>query len=127
MSWLAGWKNAALLGLLVTAIILALNGSTLSSRLDLARETVKTQGETLAQQASLIGLMQASDASNRALMAAQLQNEQQLRQQATANERKLRDAIKDDDCAKRDMPGAVVELLQPDTKSGTAAADPTAP
>ncbi|WP_255519148.1 MULTISPECIES: hypothetical protein [Serratia] len=40
MSWLTGWKNTALLGLLVSAIILALNGTTLSSRLDLARETV---------------------------------------------------------------------------------------
>ncbi|MBC3230740.1 DUF2570 family protein [Serratia fonticola] len=127
MSWLSGWKNAALLGLLVTAIILALNGATLSSRLDLARETVSKQGKLLEQQTALIGVMQASDASNRALMAAQLQNEQQLRQQATANERKLLDAIKDDDCAKRDMPGAVVELLQPDTKSGTAAAGPASP
>lgn len=127
MSWLTGWKNAALLGLLVTAIILALNGATLSSRLDLAQETVKNQGKILEQQTALIGVMQASDASNRALMAAQLQRELQLRQQASANERKLRDAIKDDDCAKRDMPGAVVELLQPDSKSGTAAAGPAAP
>ncbi|VTR53267.1 Uncharacterised protein [Serratia fonticola] len=75
MSWLAGWKNAALLGLLVTAIILAFNGATLSSRLDLARETVSNQGKLLEQQTALIGVMQASDASNRALMAAQLQNE----------------------------------------------------
>ncbi len=127
MSWLTGWKNAALLGLLVTAIILALNGATLSSRLDLAQETVSKQGELLEQQTALIGAMQASDASNRALMAAQLQNEQQLRQQASTNERKLRDAIKDDDCAKRDMLGAVVELLQPDTKSGTVAGSPATP
>ncbi|WP_071998247.1 MULTISPECIES: DUF2570 domain-containing protein [unclassified Serratia (in: enterobacteria)] len=66
-------------------------------------------------------------ASNCVLMAGQLEREQQLRQQASANGRKLRDAIKDDDCAKRDMPGAVVELLQPDTKSGSAAAGPAAP
>ncbi|NXZ87063.1 DUF2570 family protein [Serratia fonticola] len=128
MSWLASWRNAALLGLLVTAFILALNGVTLSSRLDLARETVKNQGKILEQQAELIGVIQASDASNRALISAQMQHEQQIRQQATANERKLRDAIKDDDCAKRDMPGAVIELLQPaGTTAGTAVAAPVAP
>lgn len=62
-----------------------------------------------------------------AVTGVTLQLEQQLRQLASANERKLRDAIKDDDCAKRDMPGAVVELLQPDTKSGATTSSPANP
>lgn len=123
MKWLP--EPIVLLG--AATIFFAILFQAASNKLDVANVLVATQKKTLDQQSGVIATLQTQDAQNRALMAAQLQNEQQLRQQATANERKLRDAIKDDDCAKRDMPGAVVDLLQPDTKSGTAAAGPAAP
>ncbi|WP_447870266.1 DUF2570 family protein [Serratia fonticola] len=123
MSWLP--SPAMILG--SAALIFAFLYQSTSHNLDTAQELVASQKKTVAEQSGIITALRVQDVQNRALIAAQLQNEQQLRQQATANERKLRDAIKDDDCAKRDMPGAVVELLQPDTKSGTAAAGPAAP
>ncbi len=123
MSWIP--SPAMILG--AATLIFGFLYQATSHKLDAAQEIVASQKKTVAEQSGLIATLQVQDAQNRALMAAQLQQEQQLRQQATANERKLRDAIKDDDCAKRDMPGAVVELLQPDTKSGTAVAGSATP
>ncbi|MBP0999917.1 DUF2570 family protein [Serratia fonticola] len=121
------WLPEPMMILGAATIFFAILFQVASNKLDAANILVATQKKTLDQQSGLIATLQTLDAQNRALMATQLQREQQLRQQATANERKLRDAIKDDDCAKRDMPGAVVELLQPDTKSGTAAGGTAAP
>lgn len=127
MTWLSMLKNSALLGLLVTAVVLAACTSVLTKRLEAEHLQNRQQLKDLAQQAGLIATLQTRDSQNRVLMATQLQLEQQLRQQAHANERKYRDAIKDDECAARDMPGAVIEFLRPDTKSSTAAAYPTTP
>ncbi|MFC0225666.1 DUF2570 family protein [Serratia aquatilis] len=102
-----------LIGALLVAICLGWYSSVLTGRLETSQQLIREQSKSLEQQSALIGTMQIQDAQNRSLMAAQLQQEQQLRQRATANERKFREAIKNDDCAKRDMPGAVVELLQP--------------
>lgn len=73
---------------------------------------VKQQKKTLAQQAELLATMRADDARNRTLMAEQQQREQQLRQQGENYQRKYRDAIKNDDCARRDVPGPVIDLLR---------------
>ncbi|WP_418346965.1 hypothetical protein [Serratia fonticola] len=127
MTWLSMLKNSALFGLLVAAVVLAACTSVLTKRLEAAQLQNRQQLKDLAQQAGLIATLQTQDAQNRVLMATQLQQEQQLRQQARTNERKYRDAIKDDECAARDMPGAVIELLRPDTKSSTAAAYPAPP
>ncbi|WP_312762895.1 hypothetical protein, partial [Serratia sp. (in: enterobacteria)] len=69
--------------------------------------------KSLAQQAGFIATLQTQDAQNRALMAAQQRQEQQLRQQHEAYQRKYREAIKNDPCAARPLPGAVLELLRP--------------
>jgi hypothetical protein len=77
-----------------------------------AGEQVKEQGKTLAQQAGLITTLRADDARNRAMMAEQQQREQQLRQQGETYQRKYLDAIKNDECARRTAPGAVLDLLR---------------
>ncbi|MFX3862105.1 hypothetical protein ACJBS1_10630, partial [Streptococcus suis] len=66
-----------------------------------AGEQVKQQEKTLAQQAGVIATLQTQDVQNRVLMAAQQQQEQQLRQQADIYQRKYREAIKNDECARR--------------------------
>lgn len=77
-----------------------------------AGEQVKQQEKTLAQQSGLISTLQAQDQKNRALEAAQQQREQQLRQQAESYQRKYREAIKNDECARRRVPDAVLNLLR---------------
>lgn len=66
--------------------------------------------------------MRADDARNRALMAEQQQREQHLRQQGQDYQRKYREAIKNDDCANRDAPGSVIDLLR-GTDAAAASAD----
>ncbi|WP_262211089.1 hypothetical protein, partial [Serratia proteamaculans] len=87
-SCLATVKNGGLVALLLTAICLGAYSSLLSHRLDLARQQSAEQQKTLALQAGLIAILQTQDAQNRALMAAQQQQEQQLRQQADIYQRK---------------------------------------
>lgn len=77
-----------------------------------AQQLVDEQKETLAQQAGLITNLRADDARNRAMMAEQQRREQQLRQQGENYQRKYRDAIKNDECARRAAPGAVLDLLR---------------
>lgn len=86
---------------------------------------VKQQKKTLAQQAELLATMRADDARNRSLMAKQQQREQQLRQQGQDYQRKYREAIKNDNCAKRYAPGTVLGLLR-GTGGGSAGADSSA-
>lgn len=76
-----------------------------------AGEQVKQQEKTLAQQSGLISTLQAQDQKNRALEAAQQQREQQLRQQAESYQEKYREAIKNDECARRRAPDAVLNIL----------------
>ena len=113
---MSGWWQKLIPGglplLLVVAICLGGYSSLLKQRLEAAQLQLSEQQKSLAQQAGLIATLQTQDAQNRALMSAQLQQEQQLRQQYSDYQRKYRDAIEYDECAKRDMPGAVLDLLQ---------------
>lgn len=77
-----------------------------------ASEQVKQQEKTLAQQSGLITTLRADDARNRAMMAEQQWREQQLRQQGENYQRKYQDAIKNDECARRSAPPAVIGLLR---------------
>ncbi|CAI0818121.1 hypothetical protein [Serratia entomophila] len=92
-----------------------------------AGEQVKQQEKALAQQSGLITTLQTQDAQNRALVAAQQQHEQQLRQQHDILQRKYREAIKNDPCAAQPMPAAVVELLQQNTAVGARTGDKPTP
>ncbi|HFD7740947.1 TPA: hypothetical protein ACF54C_004781 [Serratia marcescens] len=87
-----------------------------------AGEQVKQQEKTLAQQAGLITTLRADDARNRAMMAEQQRREQQLRQQGENYQRKYREAIQNDECARRTAPGAVLGLLR-GTDTAAAGAD----
>lgn len=122
---MAGWLNklagGGLMLLLLVAIFLGGYSSLLSHRLELARQQAAEQQKTLAHQAGLIATLQTQDVQNRALMAAQLQQEQQLRQQHDAAQRKLRDALKNNTCAAERMPDAVIDLLR-GTDSNAASA-----
>lgn len=113
--------------LLVASICLGGYSSLLSHRLDLARQQSAEQQKTLAQQAGLIATLQTQDAQNRALMAAQQQQEQQLRQQADIYQRKYRDAIKNDECARRAAPGAVLDLMRQANATTTSSDHPVTP
>ncbi|MBN5207784.1 DUF2570 family protein [Serratia marcescens] len=86
-----------------------------------AGEQVKQQGKTLAQQAKLITTLRTDDARNRALMAEQQRREQQLRQQGEIYQRKYEDAIKNDECARRAAPVAVLDLLRGKDTAATGA------
>lgn len=112
--------------LLLAAICLGGYSSLLSHRLELVQQQADEQQKTLAQQAGLIATLQIQDAQNRALMAVQQQQEQQLRQQSDVYQRKYREAIKNDACAGQPMPDAVIELLRP-TAAGSSAGGAVAP
>ncbi|CUY68245.1 Protein of uncharacterised function (DUF2570) [Serratia marcescens] len=89
---------------------------------------VKQQEKTLAQQSGLITTLRADDARNRAMMAEQQRREQQLRQQGETYQRKYQDAIKNDECARRTAPGAVLDLLRgTDTTTAAGAARAVSP
>ncbi|WP_209632896.1 DUF2570 family protein [Serratia sp. PL17] len=110
--WLQKLTSGSLLLLLAVSICLGGYSSLLSHRLELARQQVAQQKKTLAQQAGLIVTMQEQDARNRKLMAEQQQREQQLRQRGEIYQRKYEDAIKNDECARRAAPVAVLDLLR---------------
>ncbi|MEL5403225.1 hypothetical protein PTQ96_11080 [Serratia ureilytica] len=125
--WISKLAGGGMLLLLVTAICLGGYSSLLSHRLELARQQVAEQQKTLAQQAGLIATLQTQDAQNRALMAAQQQREQQLRQQGENYQRKYQDAIKNDECAHRTAPGAVLGLLRGTDTAAAGAARAVSP
>ncbi|RJK63711.1 hypothetical protein CMV60_19935 [Serratia marcescens] len=108
-------------GLLIIAIVLSWLAFHFHSNAVKAGEQVKKQKKTLAQQSGLITTMQEQDARNRMLMAEQQKNNQQLRQQGETYQRKLRDALKSDKCGNSPMPAAVIDLLQQNAATGTAA------
>lgn len=110
--WLQKLMQGGLLLLLLAAICLGGYSSLLSHQLASVRQQAEELQKSLAQQAGLIATLQTQDAQNRALMAQQRQ-EQQLRQQHEAYQRKYREAIKNDPCAAQPLPGAVLELLRP--------------
>ncbi|OPJ96320.1 DUF2570 domain-containing protein [Serratia marcescens] len=92
-----------------------------------AGEQVKQQEKTLAQQSGLITTLRADDARNRAMMAEQQRREQQLRQQGENYQRKYQDAIKNDECARRSAPGAVLGLLRGTDTTAAGAARAVSP
>ncbi|EIM8479559.1 DUF2570 family protein [Serratia marcescens] len=120
--WLQKLTQGSLVLLLLVAISLGGYSSLLSHRLDLARKQSAEQQKTLAQQAGLITSLRADDARSRAMMAEQQRREQQLRQQSEIYQRKYLDAIKNDECARRAAPGAVLGLLR-GTDTPAASAD----
>ena len=83
--------------------------------------------KTLAQQTGLITTLRADDARNRAMMAEQQRREQQLRQQGEKYQRKYQDAIKNDECARRSAPGAVLGLLRGTDTTAAGAARAVSP
>ncbi|WP_440531013.1 DUF2570 family protein [Serratia marcescens] len=125
--WMSKIAGGSLALLLLVAICLGGYSSLLSNRLALARQQAGEQQKTLAQQAGLIATLQTQDAQNRALMAAQQQREQQLRQQHDTAQRKYREAIKNDPCAGQPLPAAVLELLRPATGTAPGAVNPPSP
>lgn len=115
--------KAALVAFAITSLIyFAASNWGLRKELRMAEQQAEQQKKTLAQQAELLATMRADDARNRSLMAEQQQREQQLRQQGQDYQRKYRDAIKNDDCARRAAPGSVIDLLR-GTGVGTGDAD----
>ncbi|WBF44455.1 hypothetical protein [Serratia rubidaea] len=115
--------KAALVVFAITSLIFfAASNWGLRKELRMAEQQAEQQKKTLAQQAKLLATMRADDARNRSLMAEQQQREQQLRQQGENYQRKYQDAIKNDGCARRAAPGAVLNLLR-GTDTGSAGAD----
>ncbi|CAI1930214.1 DUF2570 family protein [Serratia marcescens] len=125
--WMRKIAGGSLVLLLLVAIFLGGYSSLLSHRLELARQQTAEQQKTLAQQAGLIATLQTQDVQNRALMAAQQQREQQLRQQHDTAQRKYREAIKNDPCAGQPLPADVLELLRPVTGTAPGAVNPLSP
>ena len=125
--WLTKLAGSGLLIMLVVSICLGGYSSLLSHRLELTRQQNTDQQKMLDQQAGLIATLYTQDAQNRALMAAQQQQEQQLRQQADIYQRKYRDAIKNDECASRIAPGAVLDLMHQPDGTATSADHPVTP
>ncbi len=125
--WMSKIAGGSLALLLLVAICLGGYSSLLSHRLQLARQQAAEQQKALAQQAGLIATLQTQDARNRALMAAQQQREQQLRQQHDTAQRKYREAIKNDPCAGQPLPADVLELLRPATGTAPGAVNPPSP
>lgn len=119
--------GSGLLIMLVVSICLGGYSSLLSHRLELTRQQNTEQQKMLDQQAGLIATLQTQDAQNRALLAAQQQQEQQLRQQADLFQRKYRDAIKNDECARRIAPGAVLDLMHQSDGTASRADYPVTP
>ncbi|WP_392586769.1 hypothetical protein AB3M75_18940 [Serratia ureilytica] len=89
--WLQKLMQGGLLLLLLAAICLGGYSTLLSHQLVSARQQAAELQKSLAQQ----------------------RQEQQLRQQHEAYQRKYREAIKNDPCAAQPLPGAVFELLRP--------------
>jgi hypothetical protein len=129
MSWLPLPNGKALLVAAVLALFAWLAVSNWGYRKDLhlSDQKLMEQKKTVDQQAGLIATLQTQDAQNRALMAAQQRQEQQLRQQADIYQRKYRDAIKNDECARRTAPGAVLDLMQQSNGTTTSADLPVTP
>lgn len=114
MSWfpLPYGKSVLVAAVLALFAWLAVSNWGYRKELQLIQQQLSTSQLENSKQAGIIATLQAQDAQNRALVAAQQQHEQQLRQQHDILQRKYREAIKNDPCAAQPMPAAVVELLQ---------------
>ncbi|WP_406894371.1 hypothetical protein [Serratia marcescens] len=129
MSWFPLPSGKAALVALILAVFawLAVSNWGYRKELQLTQQQLSTSLLENSKQSLLITTLQAQDAQNRALVAAQQQHEQQLRQQHDILQRKYREAIKNDPCAAQPMPGAVVELLQQNIATGARTGDKPAP
>ncbi|MFK3922364.1 hypothetical protein [Serratia liquefaciens] len=125
--WLTKLAGSGLLIMLVVSIFLGGYSSLLAHRLELTRQQNAEQQKMLDQQAGLIFTMQTQDTQNRALLAAQQQQEQLLRKQSDTYQRKYREATKNDKCAAERMPDAVIELLHQSTGPNARAGDKPTP
>ncbi|MHC9213711.1 hypothetical protein [Serratia marcescens] len=114
MNWfpLPNWKAILVAVALGLVAWLAVSNWGYRQELRVADQMLSTEQLKNSKQAGLIATLQAQDEVNRALVAAQQQHEQQLRQRHDILQRKFREAIKDNPCAAERMPDAVVELLQ---------------
>jgi Na+-transporting NADH:ubiquinone oxidoreductase subunit NqrC len=121
------WKTM-LIGLLLVAVVAV--GKIASYYRDSYRQEQRQTAElqkSLAQQAGLIAMLQTQDVQNRALMAAQQQREQQLRQQSDNYQRKYSEAIQSNKCAAERVPSAVIDILRHGDTTSTAADSVIAP
>lgn len=129
MNWfpLPNWKATLVAVALGLVAWLAVSNWGYRKELQLTGQRLSTEQLKNSKQAGLIVTLQAQDAQNRALVAAQQQHEQQLRQQYDILQRKFREAIKDNPCAAERMPDSVVELLQQNSTAGARAGNNPAP
>lgn len=121
------FRTMAIVLLLVALIVAGRLAFYFHSNAVMAGELVKQQEKTLAQQTGLITTLRADDARNRAMMAEQQRREQQLRQRGEIYQRKYQDAIKNDECARRTAPGAVLGLLHGTDATATGPHHPVTP
>ncbi|MBY4847808.1 hypothetical protein L8N14_006995 [Serratia marcescens] len=120
--------TAIIAGVLLVAVMVACwIASYYQGKSERLESTVKQQEKTLAQQTGLITTLRADDARNRAMMAEQQRREQQLRQRGEIYQRKYQDAIKNDECARRTAPGAVLGLLRGTDTTAAGAARAVSP
>ncbi|MNG60923.1 hypothetical protein D3C81_18040 [compost metagenome] len=129
MNWFPLTNGKALLVAVILGLFawLAVSNWGLRKELKLTQQQLSTSQLENSKQAELIATLQTQDAQNRALMAAQQQQEQQLRQQADIYQRKYRDAIKNDECARRNAPGAVLDLMREKDANAANANSPATP
>jgi len=121
------FRTMAIVLLLVALIVAGRLAFYFHSNAVWAGEQVRQQEKTLAQQAGLITTLRTDDARNRAMMAEQQRREQQLRQQSENYQRKYQDAIKNDECARRTAPPAVIGLLRGTNTTSAGAASTVSP
>ncbi|MBH2686522.1 hypothetical protein [Serratia ureilytica] len=129
MSWFPLPHGKGLLAASVIGLVawLAVSNWGYRKELQLTDQRLSTEQLKNSKQAGLIATLQAQDRVNRALVAAQQRQEQQLRQQHDAYQRKYREAIKKDPCAGQPLPAAVLELLRPATGTAPGAVNPPSP
>ncbi|AHY06733.1 hypothetical protein [Serratia plymuthica] len=129
MNWFPLPNGKALLVAVILSLFawLAVSNWGFRKELKLIQQQLSTSQLENSKQAGLIATLQAQDEANRALVAAQQQQEQQLRQQADIYQRKYRDAIKNDECASRNAPGAVLDLMHGKDTNAASANSPATP
>lgn len=129
MNWfpLTNWKAILVAVALGLVSWLSVSNWGYRKELRLTDQRLSTEQLKNSKQAGLIATLQELDEVNRALVSAQQQHEQQLRQQYDILQRKFREAIKDNPCAAERMPDAVVELLRQNSTSGAREGNKSAP
>lgn len=129
MSWFPLPHGKGLLAASVIGLVawLAVSNWGYRKELQLTDQRLSTEQLKNSKQAGLIATLQAQDRVNRALVAAQQQHEQQLRQQQDILQRKYSEAIKNDPCAGQPLPASVLELLHKANGTIPGAVNPPSP